>query len=214
MSRLRLSITMSLDGYMAGPQQSVDDPMGVGGKRLHPWVFELEAFRRMHGLPGGETNDSSIIVNEQFDGVGASILGRNMFGGQPGAWDATAPWNGWWGPTPPFHHPVFVLTHHARAPLVMEGGTTFTFVTDGIHAALAQARDAARGLDISLGGGPHTIQQYFRAGLVDRMDITIVPTLLGAGERLFEGTGDDLHGLAHVRTIVGPRATHFRYDRA
>lgn len=213
MSRLRLTITMSLDGYVAGPDQSVENPLGVGGTRLHAWAFELEAFLKTHGMPGGTVNESTTVISEQFENVGATIMGRNMFGGHPGDWDATNPWNGWWGDNPPYHHPTFVLTHHAREPLVMDGGTTFTFVCDGIESALSQARAAAAGKDISLGGGANVAQQFFRAGLIDQMDLTVAPTLLGSGERLFDGTADDLHGLTLVRTIIGPRATHFRYVR-
>src|SRR3954463_14899189 len=155
MSKLRLTISMSLDGYVAGPDQSVENPLGVGGMRLHEWAFELESWRAPHGLEGGEVNESSAVVEEGLANVGATIMGRNMFGGHPGGWDADAPWTGWWGDDPPFHHPVFVLTHQAREPLPCEGGTTFTFVTDGIVSALEQARQAAGGKDVSLaGGGP------------------------------------------------------------
>jgi len=212
MSRLRLKISMSLDGFVAGPRQSVDHPLGVGGMRLHEWVFPLAAWRGAHGMEGGETNESSAVVEESVVGIGATIMGRNMFGGHPGPWDAERPWNGWWGDDPPFHHPVFVLTHHARAPLALDGGTTFTFVTDGIESALAQARTAAAGQDVSLAGGASAAQQYLRAGLVDEMDINLVPTLLGAGERLFDGV-DDLHGLTLVRTIATPQVTHLRFGR-
>jgi dihydrofolate reductase len=140
-------------------------------------------------------------------------MGRNMFGGHPGPWDAKKPWNGWWGETPPFHHPVFVLTHHAREPLALEGGTTFTFVTEGIEAALEQARRAAGGLDVALAGGAKAFQQYFAAGLVDEMELNLAPALLGAGERLFEGAGDDLHGPELVRTVATPRVVHLKFAR-
>ncbi len=213
MSKLRLTISMSLDGFVAGPRQSVDDPLGVGGMRLHEWVFPLRAWREMHGLQGGEVNESTPLVEEVFANVGASVMGRNMFGGHPGPWDAKKPWTGWWGSNPPYHHPVFVLTHHAREPLVMEGGTTFTFVTDGIESALEQARRAAGGKDVSLGGGAKAAHQYLEAGLVDEMHINLVPTLLGSGERLFDGVGDDLHGLELVRTIATPKVTHLRFTR-
>lgn len=213
MSKLRFRISMSLDGFIAGPHQSVDDPLGVGGMRLHEWVFPLAIWRSMHGLEGGEVNESSRVVEESLAGIGATIMGRNMFGGHPGPWDAAVPWNGWWGANPPFHHPVFVLTHHARAPLALEGGTTFTFVTDGIEAALAAARRGAGGKDIVLAGGAKVAQQYFRAGLVDEMEINLVPTLLGSGERLFEGVGDDLHWLQLVRTVASPQVTHLKFER-
>lgn len=154
MSKLRLKISMSLDGFVAGPNQSVDDPLGIGGMRLHEWAFELAAFRGPHELEGGEVNESTRVVEESLANIGATVMGRNMFGGHPGRWDAKKPWNGWWGVNPPFHHPVFVLTHHKREPLALEGGTTFTFVTKGIEAALEQARRAAGGKDVSVAGEP------------------------------------------------------------
>jgi len=213
MSRLRFNISMSLDGFVAGPSQSVENPLGVGGMRLHEWVIALTAFRREHGLEGGEVNGSSPVVEESLDDVGATIMGRNMFGGHPGPWDAQHPWNGWWGENPPFHHPVFVLTHYPRAPLPMDGGTQFIFVTEGIQAALEQARQAAGALDIALGGGAQAAQEYLAAGLVDEMEINLVPVLLGRGERLFDGVGDDLHGLALVRTVATPQVTHLKFAR-
>jgi dihydrofolate reductase len=213
MSKLRFRISMSLDGFVAGPNQSVDNPLGVGGMRLHEWAFPLAAFRKMHGLEGGEVNESTAVVAESFANVGATVMGRNMFGGHPGAWDAAKPWNGWWGANPPFHHPVFVLTHHAREPLELEGGTTFTFVTDGIEGALERARRAAGGLDISLGGGANAARQYLAAGLVDEMEISLVPTLLGSGERPFDRVGDDLHGLELVRTVPAPKVVHLKFVR-
>jgi Dihydrofolate reductase len=212
-SRLRFKISMSLDGFVAGPNQSVDNPLGIGGMRLHEWAFALAAFREPHGLEGGDVNESTAVIEQSVANIGATVMGRNMFGGHPGAWDAQHPWNGWWGDNPPFHHPVFVLTHHPREPLVLEGGTTFTFVTNGIEAALEQARRAARGKDVSLAGGASAAQQYLAAGFVDEMEISIAPTLLGAGEHLFEGVGDDLHGLEHVRTVVAPKVTHIKFSR-
>jgi dihydrofolate reductase len=212
-SRLRLTISMSLDGFVAGPNQSVDHPLGMGGMRLHEWVVPLAAWRKAHGMEGGEVNESSKLVEESVANIGATIMGRNMFGGHPGAWDANKPWNGWWGEDPPFHHPVFVLTHHARAPLKMQGGTTFTFVTGGIQAALEQARNAAGGKDISLAGGAKACAQYLKAGLVDEMEINLAPTLLGSGERLFDGAGEDLHGLKLVRTIATPAVVHLKFSR-
>ena len=213
MSKLRLTISMSLDGFVAGPGQSVDHPLGIGGMRLHQWVFGLAVWRAMHGLPSGEVNESTPVVEESLANIGASVMGRNMFGGHPGAWDAEKPWNGWWGRNPPFHHPVFVLTHYAREPLELEGGTTFRFVTGGIEAALEQARRAAGGKDVSLGGGANAARQYLGAGLVDEMRINLVPTLLGSGERLFDGVGDDLHGLELVRTVAAPNVTHLEFAR-
>src|SRR6185436_6127218 len=159
-SKLRLRISMSLDGFVAGPNQSVDNPLGIGGMRLHEWVFPLAAWRSMHGMPGGEVNESSRLVEESLENIGATVMGRNMFGGHPGPWDARKPWNGWWGDNPPFHHPVFVLTHYPRPPLSLQGGTIFTFVTEGVEAALDQARRAARGKDVALAGGANVAQQY------------------------------------------------------
>jgi dihydrofolate reductase len=211
-SKLRLRISMSLDGYVAGPDQSVKNPLGVGGERLHEWVVPLAAWRTTHGKQGGEVNPSSAVVEESLVNVGATIMGRNMFGGHPGPWDAQKPWNGWWGVNPPFHHPVFVLTHHTRAPLKMEGGTTFTFVTDGIESALEQARRAAAGKDVALAGGAKAAQEYLVAGLVDEMEISLAPTLLGAGERLFDGV-HGLHGLRLVRTVAAPDVTHLKFAR-
>jgi dihydrofolate reductase len=212
-SKVRFKISMSLDGYVAGPSQSVENPLGIGGGRLHEWAFELAAFRGVHGMEGGEVNESTAVVEESLAGIGATVMGRNMFGGHPGPWAARNPWNGWWGVNPPFHHPVFVLTHHAREPLRLEGGTTFTFVSGGIVAALEQARKAAGGKDVSLAGGAKAAQQYLAAGLVDEMEINLAPTLLGSGERLFEGVGDDLHGLALVRAIAAPKVTHLKFAR-
>ncbi len=213
MSRLRFKISMSLDGFVAGPRQGVDDPLGIGGMRLHEWVFPLTVWRAMQGLQGGEVNESTRVVEDSLANIGATVMGRNMFGGHPGPWDPQKPWNGWWGLNPPFHHPVFVLTHHPREPFELEGGTTFTFVTEGIEAALEQARRAAGGKDVSLAGGANAAQQYLAAGLVDEMEINLVPTLLGSGERLFDRVGDDLHGLELVRTVAAPRVTHLKFAR-
>ncbi len=203
---------MSLDGFVAGPNQSVENPLGAGGMRLHEWVFPLRVWRAMHGLEGGEVNESSRVVEESMANLGATIMGRNMFGGHPGAWDPQKPWNGWWGSNPPYHHPVFVLTHYMREPLKLEGGTTFYFVTDGIDAALEQARRAAAGKDIQLAGGAHAARQYFVAGLVDEMLIHLAPTLLGSGERLFQGIAD-LHGLELVQTLAAPNVTHLKFTK-
>jgi dihydrofolate reductase len=213
MSRLRFKISISLDGYVAGPDQSIENPLGVGSERLHEWVIELAAWRERHGLPGGEVNASSAVVDESVANIGATIMGRNMFGGHPGPWSAKEPWNGWWGPNPPFHHPVFVVTHHPRPPLVLEGGNTFTFVTDGIESALTQARKAAAGKDITLAGGAAIARQYLIAGLVDEMELNLAPTLLGSGERLFEGVGTDLHGMTLVRSVAAPKVTHLKFAR-
>jgi len=204
---------MSLDGFVAGPNQSVDNPLGVGGMRLHEWVLPLRVWRAMHGLEGGEANASSAVVEESMANIGTTVMGRNMFGGHPGPWKAKEPWNGWWGNNPPYHHAVFVLTHHPRAPLRMEGGTSFTFVTDGIQSALEQARRAAGDKDVSLAGGANVARQYLAAGVVDEMEINLAPVLLGSGERLFEGLGDDLRGLELVRTVAAPKVTHLKFAR-
>lgn len=214
MSRLRFRISMSLDGFVAGPDQSVKNPLGIGGEQLHEWVVPLAEWRAAHGRQGGEVNASSAVMKESLENIGATIMGRNMFGGHPGPWDPAKPWTGWWGKNPPFHHPVFVLTHHAREPLQLEGGTTFTFVTTGTEDAIAQARRAARGKDVALAGGARAAQQYLAAGLVDEMEIHLVPTLLGSGERLFDGVGSDLHGLELVRTVATPKVTHLKFARA
>lgn len=213
MPKLRFKISMSLDGFVAGPHQSVEHPLGIGGGRLHEWAFQLAVFRALLGMRGGEVNDSTPVVEESLANIGATVMGRNMFGGHPGPWDAKNPWKGWWGVNPPFHHPVFVLTHHAREPLELDGGTTFTFVTDGIHVALERARQAAGGKDVSLAGGANAARQYLAAGLVDEMEINLVPTLLGSGERLFEGIGDNLRGLDLVRTVARPTVTHLKFAK-
>jgi dihydrofolate reductase len=213
MSKLRFTISMSLDGFVAGPDQSLDNPLGIGGEQLHEWVLSLAAWRAPHGLEGGEVNESSKVVEASLTNVGATIMGRNMFGGGPGPWNDRKPWNGWWGDNPPFHHPVFVLTHHAREPLELEGGTTFTFVTDGIEAALEQARRAADGKDVALSGGAKAAQQYLAAGLLDEMQLSVAPVLLGSGARLFENVGANLHGLEPVHTVGTPKVTHLKFER-
>jgi len=204
---------MSLDGFVAGPDPSLENPLGIGGEQLHEWALSLAAWRAPHGLEGGEVNESSKVVEASLTNVGATIMGRNMFGGGPGPWDDRKPWNGWWGDNPPFHHPVFVLTHHAREPLELEGGTTFTFVTGGIEAALEQARRAADGKDVALSGGAKAAQQYLAAGLLDEMQVSVVPMLLGSGARLFENVGADLHGLEPVHTVGTPKVTHLKFER-
>ncbi len=208
MGRVRLSMAVSLDGFIAGPDQSEQDPLGKGGTQLHEWAFALAAFREAHGMEGGEVNASGQVVEEATQNVGAHIMGRNMFGGR-GAW-GEPPWDGWWGPNPPYHTPVFVLTHHAREPLVMEGGTTFVFVTDGIESALAQAREAAGERDVVLAGGADIVRQYLRAGAVDEVQVNLVPVLLGSGERLIDGLGTDIR-LEVARVIDAPGVTHLKY---
>jgi dihydrofolate reductase len=212
MTKLRFNLAISLDGYLAGPNQSLENPLGVGGLHLHDWAFPLAAFRKIHGLEGGEVNPSAQIVEESTANVGAVIMGRNMFGGSPGPWRDDPPWTGWWGDNPPYHVPVFVLTHHPRPPLAMQGGTTFTFVTDGIAPALAAAQAAAGDRDVVVAGGAKVVQQYLAAGLIDELNVSVVPLVLGAGERLFEhlGGGPGLR-LEQVRVIAAPGVTHIRY---
>jgi len=209
MSKLRFSVTISLDGYVAGPNQTVNEPLGVGGEALHDWAVELAAFKEAHGQKGGVVNASSTILLEMFQNVGAVIMGRGMFGGGPGPW--TPGWKGWWGETPPYHMPVFVLTHHARDPLPMRGGTTFHFVTDGIESALSQARRAAADKDVLIGGGAKTIQQFLAAGLVDEVNVSVVPLLLGAGERLFANLGDPAPRFEQTRVVEATGVVHLRY---
>jgi dihydrofolate reductase len=209
MTKVRFDISLSLDGFMAGPDQSVENPLGVGGTALHEWAFELAAFRAVQGRDGGEVNASTQIVEERFANAGAYILGRNMFGGGPGPWSGDPPWNGWWGDDPPYHAPVFVLTHHAREPLLMLGGTTFHFVTDGIDPALEQARAAAGDGDVVIGGGAATIRQYLAAGHVEELNVSLVPVFLGSGERPFADLPD--LRLEQVRAVEAPGVTHLRY---
>src|SRR3954451_12725722 len=209
MSKLRFNITMSLDGFVAGPSQSEANPLGIGGHALHDWLVPLEFFRRTHGEEGGEVNESTPVVESWFENVGASLMGRNMFGGGPDDW-GDDPWTGWWGDEPAFHVPVFVLTHHPRKPLEMKGGTTFHFVTDGIESALNQAREAAGGKAVSLGGGASVARQYLGAGLIDELDISVVPRLLGDGERLFDNVGAGPK-LEQVRAVEAPGVTHLKY---
>jgi len=209
MSKLRLTMTMSLDGFVAGPDQSESDPLGIGGEELHAWLVSLAAFRESHGEEGGEVNASTPIAEGILGGTGATIMGRNMFGGGPGPWNEA--WRGYWGDDPPYHHPVFVLTHHAREPLEMEGGTTFHFVTTGIESALEEARAAAGDQDVSVGGGAAVVQQYLAAGLLDELLISVVPNLLGGGARLFDNLGDAPPRLEQIEAIEAPGVTHIRY---
>src|ERR671922_2445986 len=208
MSEVRVHISVSADGYVAGPDQSLENPLGVGGEGLHDWLVALRAWREPHGLEGGEVNASTPVVEESLANVGAEIMGRGKFGGGPGPW-GEEPWRGWWGEEPPFHMPVFVLTRHAREPLTLSD-TTFTFVTDGIEAALDQARAVAAGKDVFLGGGASIINQYLAAGLVDELELHIVPLLLGGGAHLFDRVGPDFQ-LKQVRAVEGPGVTHLKY---
>lgn len=212
MARLRVhNFSVSLDGYGAGPDQSLADPIGVGGHRLHDWLVRTRTFGAILGNGGGETGLDDTHAQQGERGIGATIMGRKMFGPVRGPWKNDE-WTGWWGDDPPYHHPVFVLTHHAREPITMEGGTTVHFVTGGIHDALEQAVDAAGGRDVRLGGGVSTIQQYLRAGLVDELAIAIVPVLLGRGERLFEGLADAPR-YDCVELVSSPSVTHVRLVR-
>ena len=212
MAKLRLNMTMSLDGYVAGPNQSRDNPLGEGAMALHEWAFATRSFRMAHGMEGdGEAGLDDSYAAKWNENVGATIMGRNMFGPIRGPWDEA--WTGWWGDNPPFHTPVFVLTHHPRVPVELAGGTTFHFVTDGIEAALEQATAAAGGKDVTLGGGASTAQQYLRAGLVDELEVHVVPMLLGAGSRLFESLDGDLDGYECVGLASSPAVAHFTYVR-
>src|SRR5881296_1291218 len=212
MSKLKLNITMSIDGFVAGPDQSPEHPLGVGGEELHDWLIPLRAFRESHGEEGGEVGASTPFAEDILGGAGATIMGRSMFGGGPGPWGDDS-WKGWWGDDPPFHTPVFVLTHHPREPLEMTGGTTFYFVTDGIESALERAVEAAGGRDVSLGGGADAAQQYVRAGLIDEMEIHVVPLFLGGGSRLFENLDGGPAGYECVGLVSSPAVAHYTYAR-
>jgi len=208
MSKLRVqSFALSLDGYGAGPHQDLGNPLGVRGPELMEWFFPTRLWRKLQGQDGGETGIDNGIAEQGFAGIGAWILGRNMFGPVRGPWPDES-WKGWWGDEPPYHVPVFVLTHHARAPLQMAGGTEFRFVTEGIDAALDQAKAAAGGLDVRLGGGVSTVRQYLRAGLVDELHLAIRPVLLGTGEHLLHGIDMPALGYEIAKSFAGERATH------
>src|SRR5215217_2498267 len=207
MSRVTCQISISLDGYVAGPNQSVEHPIGEGGMRLHEWAFQTAGWREAHGMTGGERNVDHDVAATMMDGIGAFVMGRKMFGGGDGAWDES--WRGWWGEDPPYHAPVYVLTHHPREPLEMQGGTTFHFVTDGLASALEQARTAAGEQDVSIAGGASTVNQALAAGALDELYLHVVPITLGAGERLFEGVGDV--ELEPVKVVSSPAVTHVRY---
>ena len=208
MAKLRVdSFAISLDGYGAGPNQDLEHPLGVNGPELMDWFFHTRVWRHMHGQPDGETGIDNEIAERAFAGVGAWILGRNMFGPIRGPWPDDA-WKGWWGDEPPYHTPVFVLTHHPRSPITMAGATEFRFVTDGIQSALTQAMAAANGRDVRVGGGVQTIRQYLRAGLIDDLHLAIRPVLLGTGEQLLSGVDMRSLGYECVRQVAGERATH------
>ncbi|QNK03299.1 dihydrofolate reductase family protein [Dyella telluris] len=214
MSKLRVqSFSLSLDGYGAGPDQDLDNPLGVGGVGLMGWFFATRVWQRMYGTGDGETGVDNTMAERGFEGIGAWILGRNMFGPVRGPWPDES-WKGWWGDEPPYHVPVFVLTHHARPSITMQGGTTFHFVTDGIHAALEQARAAAGGRDVRLGGGVATVRQYLQARLIDELHLAVGPVLLGRGENLYDGLDFPALGYECAETVAGERATHVILRRA
>jgi dihydrofolate reductase len=200
-------ISISLDGFVAGPDQSLDNPIGVGGMRLHEWVFTTASWRRQQGLAGGADGPDSDVAGEVAEGIGAYIMGRKMFGGGPGEWDQA--WRGWWGDDPPYHTPVFVLTHHPREPLTMKGGTTFNFVTDGLESAMEQAQSAAADQKVSIAGGASAVRQVLAAGRLDELYLHVVPVVLGAGERLLEDVGDPM--LEPVKVVASPAVTHIKY---
>jgi dihydrofolate reductase len=208
MSKLRVqSFAISIDGYGAGPNQDLRNPLGVGGPELMEWFFHTRVWRRMHGYDDGETGVDNRMAEQGFTGIGAWILGRNMFGPVQGPWPDES-WKGWWGDEPPYHTTVFVVTHHARAPLKMAGGTEFRFVTEGIHAAMKQATAAADGRDVRLGGGVATIRQYLQASLIDELHLAIRPILLGSGEHLLNGIDVRALGYECAEHFAGERATH------
>jgi dihydrofolate reductase len=211
MSKLRCHISISLDGFVAGPNQSEENPLGEGGERLHDWVVQLAAWRQPHGAQGGEVNESTRVVEESRENVGAGVMGRNMFGPVGGGPWGDEQWVGWWGDDPPYHYPVFILTHYPREPVEMKGGTTFHFVTDGIESALEQARKAAGGKDVMLWGGSQVANQYLAAGLLDELELHVVPVLLGDGARLFDNLGDADVRLEQVRAVEAPGVTHLKY---
>jgi dihydrofolate reductase len=213
MAQLILDITMSLDGFVAGPNPSLDDPLGEGGEALHEWALATAAWRESHGRRGGERNEDDELVQEHLGRIGATVMGRRMFSNGSGPWEDDPKADGWWGDEPPFRHPVFIITHHEREPVEKEGGTTFTFVTDGIESALEQARAAAGGKDVQVSGGANVVQQYLKAGLLDEMQLHVAPILLGGGTRLFEDhLGDGAPALECTRGQGSPTGVaHLRY---
>jgi dihydrofolate reductase len=211
MAKLKLDITMSLDGFVAGPNITLENPLGEGGESLHEWMIGLKAWREPHGLEGGEEGPDDELVRESVRRNGAVIMGRRMFSGGSGPWEDDPKADAWWGDEPPFHVPVFVLTHHAREAVPKEGGTTYFFVTDGIESALDQAREAAGDKDVLLAGGGEAAQQYLKAGLLDEIQLHVAPVILGGGVRLFEGLGPDDAELELVEVVESPKVTHIRY---
>lgn len=210
MSLVRANLTVSADGYLAGPNQSEENPLGEGGEDLHKWVFKLKSWRAAHGMEGGDENESSFVETEILGGAGATLMGRNMFGGGPGDW-GDQPWMGWWGTNPPYHHPVFVVTHFEREPLEMEGGTTFHFVTDGVESAMEQAKAAAGDKIVSVGGGAQIVRECLVAGLINELWLTTAPLVLGAGERLLDGVADAGVKFEQIQAVAGPDAVHAKY---
>jgi len=208
MGKLAVDISMSLDGFVAGPNPTFERPLGEGGEGLHEWVLPLASWRKPHGLPGGETNASTEVVEERLESTGAVVMGRRMFSGGDGPWEDDPNADGWWGDDPPFHVPVFVLTHHPRETVTKEGGTTFAFVTEGIEAALEEARTAAGEKDVHVAGGATAVQQYLAAGLVDELQVNVAPVLLGSGTRLFDGPPAELE---LIRVVEAPAVTHLKY---
>jgi len=212
MPRFFLDISMSLDGFVAGPDATLEEPLGKGGERLHEWALRLASWRSQHGLEGGETGPDDELSRELQARVGAVVMGRKMFSGGDGPWESDPNADAWWGDDPPFHVPVFVLTHHEREPVVKEGGTTFTFVTDGIESALEQARAAAEDSDVQLSGGASVAQQYLRAGQLDELNVHVAPILLGGGVSLFGELGPDAPGLKLTKVVESPFVTHLTYE--
>ena len=211
MTKVRFDISVSVDGYVAGPEQTLEEPLGRGGERLHEWVVGLESWRERHGLEGGEAGADADLVAEGIASTGAVVMGRRMFSSGSGPWADDPRADGWWGDEPPFHAPVFVVTHHAREPVEKLGGTTYTFVTGGVEAAIEQARAAAGGKDVLIAGGGSVVQQALAAGLVDEFQLHVAPLLLGGGVRLFGAGLPDQPGLECTRAIASPGVTHLRY---
>src|SRR5580765_963129 len=211
MARLTFDISVSLDGFVAGPDATLQEPLGKGGDGLHEWVFGLKSWRERHGLEGGETGPVADLVSEGLAATGSVVMGRKMFSGGSGPWEDDPNADAWWGDEPPFRVPVFILTHHARDRVAKQGGTSFTFVTDGFESALEQARAAAGDKDVNIAGGAEAIRQYLAAGLVDGFQLHIAPVFLGGGVRLFDNLGADLPKVEATRVIESPQATHVTY---
>jgi dihydrofolate reductase len=209
MGKVKFQLAISVDGFVAGPHQSVENPLGQGGMALHNWALALEVWRRAQGQQDGEVNASTAVVEEYQSNIGAHVMGRNMFGGGSGPWSKDESWNGWWGDDPPYHTPVFVVTHHPREPLELQGGTTFYFVTDGIESALQQAKTVAKGQDILIAGGANVVRQYLAAGSIDEFELHVTPVLLGDGEPLFDDIMD--LKLEQIRAVEAPGVTHIKY---